>query len=103
MHCRLPEGVIVNKDTKLACWDCSKKIWRTGGLEDIKIDIGQYIIRGSFTYHYRLLMCICTCINVIESQSELGRGAGLFKLSAHVCMKNPMYVYNNSGNWGEEL
>lgn len=43
-YCRLPEGVMVNEDTKLARWDHSKKIWRTGGISDIKIDVGQSLI-----------------------------------------------------------
>ena len=38
---RLPEGVMINEETKLARWDQSARIWRTGGLDDVKIDCGM--------------------------------------------------------------
>ena len=31
---------MITHDTKMARWDHSKRIWRTGGLSDIKIDTG---------------------------------------------------------------
>ena len=38
---RLPKDVMVNEDTKLARWDQSARIWRIGGLDDVKIDTGM--------------------------------------------------------------
>jgi len=32
---------MVNEDTKLARWDQSARIWRIGGLDDVKIDTGM--------------------------------------------------------------
>lgn len=55
MHYRLPESVMVNQDTKMARWDYYKKIWRTGGMDDIKIDIGQYILRFQLPASVRLM------------------------------------------------